>query len=183
MEDQELISKYLQGDEEAFQTLVKRYLKLVYNFVFLSVRDPEYAEDITQEVFIKVWSHLKKFDPSKSFKVWVYAIAKNSIFDFLRKKKLVPFSFLEREEEIYEVVDSEPLPNEILDGLNSAKKLDGALGKIDVLYRQVLVLYYQNGFNFREIAEILKTSVNTVKSRHRRALVLLEKVIKKADLG
>ncbi len=181
MEDKELIQKYLEGNDEAFQTLVKRYLSPIYNFVFSSVRDKHHAEDITQDVFIKVWTHLKRYDPSKSFKVWIYTIAKNSVYDFLRKKKDIPFSFLEKEGELFDIPDSEPLPDKILQLSDSSKTMDAALSKLAIPYREVLILYYQNGFNFREIAEIFKTSANTVKSRHRRALVMLKKIFKKPD--
>jgi RNA polymerase sigma-70 factor (ECF subfamily) len=181
MEDKELIQKYFAGDEASFQDLVKRYVKPIYNFVHSSVRDSQQAEDITQDVFIKVWTHLKRFDSAKNFKVWIYTIARNSVFDFLRKKKTVPFSFLEKEDEVYDVPDLGPLPDKILALADSGEKLDAALQKIPVNYREVLILYYQNGFNFREIAEILKTSANTIKSRHLRALAMLKKLLKKTD--
>jgi len=182
MEDKELVKKYLEfDDEEALQILIKRYLQPIYNFVHSSIRDPEQAEDITQDVFIKAWAHLKSFDDSKNFKVWIYTIAKHSVYDFLRKKKSIPFSFLEKENEVYEVVDVEPLPDKILRDADSGKKLDAALVKLPVNYRELVILYYQNGFNFREIAEILKTSVNTVKSRHLRAVGMLKKILKKKD--
>lgn len=177
MNDQELVSEYLRGDEKAFHELVNRYLQPIYNFVFSSVRDAAQAEDITQEVFIKAWTHLRRFDLSRNFKVWLYAIAKNCIFDFLRKKKTIPFSLLEKEDEVYEILDKEPQPDEILRLSDSGKTLDEALAKLSLDYREVLLLYYRDGFNFREIAEILKTSVNTIKSRHLRATAMLKKIL------
>jgi len=182
MEDQELVKKFLTFDDEgALQTLIRRYLQPIYNFVYSSVRDRHQAEDITQDVFIKAWAHLKNFDQSKSFKVWIYTIAKNSVYDFLRKKKTIPFSLLEEEGQIYEIADVEPLPDKILRDADEGKKLNAALEKLPLNYRDLIVLYYQNGFNFREIAEILKTSVNTVKSRHLRAIAMLKKILRKKD--
>jgi RNA polymerase sigma-70 factor (ECF subfamily) len=179
MEDQELIKKFLGGNEDSLQLLFQRYLQPIYHFVYSSVRDAGQAEDITQEVFIKVWGHLKSFDQTKNFRVWIYTIAKHTVYDFLRKKKLIPFSFLEREDEVYDVADTDPLPDKILETKQAGEKMEGALGTLSMQYREVLVLYYQEGFNFREIADILKTSVNTVKSRHRRALTLLKRAIQK----
>ncbi len=179
MNDQELIRLYLNGDEGAFQQLVQRYLHPIYNFVHQSVRDDQQAEDIAQEVFIRAWAHMKKFDITKSFKVWIYTIAKNLVFDFLRKKKSIPFSFLEKEDRVFDIVDTDPLPDTLLRQADVSKKVNAALGKIPVASREVLILYYRDGFNFREIAEIFKTSVNTIKSRHLRALAMLKKHFKK----
>jgi len=177
MNDQELVSDYLRGDEKAFPELVKRYIQPIHNFVFSSVRDAGQAEDITQEVFIKAWTHLRRFDLTKSFKVWLYAIAKNCIFDYLRKKKIVPFSALEQEDQVFEIPAREPGPDEILRQTDSWKTLDNAMGKLPFDSREVLILYYRDGFNFREIAEIFKTSVNTIKSRHLRAMAQLRKIL------
>ena len=93
IEDKILIQQYLKGDEKSLEILIARYLKPIYSFVYKNVGNPSEAEDITQEVFIKIWKNIKKFDQNKNFKPWIFQIAKNTSIDFLRKKKSIPFSF------------------------------------------------------------------------------------------
>ncbi|MFA6919366.1 MAG: sigma-70 family RNA polymerase sigma factor, partial [Patescibacteria group bacterium] len=90
--DEQLVQQYLSGDEKSLEVLIQKYLKPIYNFVYRYVGDMANAEDLTQEVFVKVWKNIKKFDRKKSFKTWIFCIAKNTAFDYLRKKKSIPLS-------------------------------------------------------------------------------------------
>jgi len=92
--DEQLIANYLKGDEELLEVLVRRYFKLIYNFVYQYTGSLEDSEDITQEVFVKVWRNFRKFNQKKSFKTWIFSIAKNTAIDFLRKKKQYHFQRL-----------------------------------------------------------------------------------------
>ena len=92
LEDKKLIQQYLKGDSKSLDFLIAKYLKMIYSFVYKNVGSQSDAEDITQEVFVKVWKNLKKFDQKKSFKPWIFQIAKNTSIDFLRKRKTIPFS-------------------------------------------------------------------------------------------
>jgi RNA polymerase sigma-70 factor (ECF subfamily) len=173
--DEQLVGDYLKGDEKSLEILIKRYLGPIYGFVFRFVGNREDAEEIAQEVFVKVWRNLKKFNRSKSFKTWIFSIAKNTAVDFLRKRRVQVFS----ETEIETVVDPAPLPQELLEKAEMVKLLEPALNKLERKYRMVLLLYYNDHFNFREIAEILDEPLNTIKSRHKRALIILKKLLLK----
>ena len=179
--EQILIEKYLQGDEQSLELLIGQYLKPIYSFVSRYVGNGQEAEDITQEVFVRVWRNLKKFDQTKSFKTWIFSIAKNASLDFLKKKKAIPFSEFDTEEGgnliIDTLADPSPLPLELLEKAGMAKMLNVAMEKLSPQYRMVLFLRYNDHFNFREIAESLGESLNTVTSRHRRALILLRSLI------
>ena len=72
--DQKLIADYLGGDEKALEILIYRYLKPIYSFVYRYVGNEQEAEDITQEIFVKAWRNLKKFNQNKSFKTWIFTI-------------------------------------------------------------------------------------------------------------
>ena len=85
--DKQLIINYLKGDEKSLELLIQSYLKPIYSFVYRCTGNTQDAEDVTQEVFVKVWRNLKKFDQRKSFKTWIFAIAKNTAFDHLKKRK------------------------------------------------------------------------------------------------
>lgn len=89
--DEQLVVSYLKGDEKALEILIKRYLKLIYSFAFRFVSNSQEAEDIAQEVFIKMWRNLKKFDKNKKFKSWIFSIAKNTCLDTMKKKKIIRF--------------------------------------------------------------------------------------------
>jgi len=75
-------------------------LPLIYNFSRRYAGDPDNASDITQEAFVKVWKNLKKFNISKNFRVWLFAIAKNTALDWIKKKKTLPLSLLNENEEV-----------------------------------------------------------------------------------
>ncbi len=176
--DQQLIENYLKGDEKSLELLVARYLKPIYGFVLSYVNDKEVAQDITQETFLKVWRNIKKIDKTKNFKSWLYTIAKNTAFDFLKKKKAIPFSnFEDAEGRNYlteKLVDVEFLPDKMAQVAEYKNNFLQAIETLSDKYKTVLMLYYYQHLNFREIAEFLHDPINTVKSRHRRGVVLLK---------
>jgi len=179
--DQQLIADYLAGDEKSLEVLFGRYLKSIYSFTYRYAGGGQDAEDVTQEVFVKVWRQIKKYDQSKSFKTWIFSIAKNTAIDFLKKKKAIPFSEFENEGGenmiIETLADPSPLPTELLEKAGMRQMLTSAMDKLSPKYRMVLFLRYNDHFNFREIAESLGEPLPTITSRHRRALIKLKKIL------
>jgi len=186
--DEQLVTNYLKGDEESLGILIKRYLKPIYSFVYRYVGDEQEAEDIVQDVFLKVWRNLKKFDQKKKFKTWIFSIAKNASVDFLRKsrsasggKRTIPFSDFENEkgENIFAetLADKNPLPDELFKRAGIAEIISAAINQLAPKYRMVLSARYHSQSTFREIAENLNEPLNTVKSRYRRALIMLRKLL------
>ena len=184
MSEQEnnLIEKTLSGDEEAFAEIVKIYLNQIYNFVFRLAGDCDAADDLTQETFVKAWRNLKKFDQKRNFKTWLFTIAKNTAFDWLKKKKEIPFStFADEEGESWleNVVDENILPDEILERSDLAEEMEKIIQKLPPHYRAILLLHYKEDFSLHEIAEIIGELYNTIKSRHQRGLVRLKELFSK----
>lgn len=177
--DNQLAADYLRGDAGALEILIKRHLRPLYGFICRYVRSASDAEDITQEVFVRVWRHLKKFDQGKSFKTWIFSIAKNACVDWLRKRKTAVLAAFGDEDgegaALDSLADPAPLPDELLQRRDLADALSAVLAGLPPDYRMVVLLYYHEQFNFREISEIIGEPLNTVKSRHRRALILLKK--------
>jgi RNA polymerase sigma-70 factor, ECF subfamily len=174
--DEALIAEYLAGDEEAFSLLVKRHLKTVYSFAARSVKSD--AEDITQEVFLKVWRNLGNYDSRDAkFKTWLMRIARNTVIDALRKRKPFAFSDLERdgEDTFGDTPDLEPLPDEIVARAHDERAIEAALAQTPPLYREIVLLHYMSGLTFHEIGQILDVPPNTARSRHRRALAHLRR--------
>ncbi|MFH0804110.1 MAG: RNA polymerase sigma factor [Candidatus Zambryskibacteria bacterium] len=174
-DDNEIVGAYLSGDLASFGVIIERHLGSVYNFVSRLSGDKDEANDITQEIFIKVWKNLKKFDTNKNFKTWILAIARNTVIDWFRKKKSISFSQLnppDRNEISFEetLVDVEPLPNEIFARKELTRELETALSKIRLDWREIIFLHYTEGLTFEEIGEVVGKPPNTVKSHHLRAL-------------
>ncbi|MBI3335018.1 MAG: sigma-70 family RNA polymerase sigma factor [Candidatus Portnoybacteria bacterium] len=185
LEEQVLIADYLKkGDEKSLEVLFTRYIKPIYRFVYGYTGNAQDAEDITQDAFVKAWRSLKRFDLQKSFKAWLFSIAKNSAIDFLKKKKSIPFSAFDTDQGgniLFDTLaDSSPSPQELFERAGVSKTISLAMEKLSDTYRAVLSLRYNDQLSFREIAEVLKESLHTVKSRHRRALILLKKVFPEA---
>ncbi len=179
-DDDFLIKKYLEGDQDSFKLLIDKYTPSIYNFSIRFV-GADYASDISQDVFIKIWKNIKSFNPQKAnFKTWVFTITRNTITDYLRKKKMVVFSALDKEEEIFaeNIVDKVILPDEALIKLEEKEFLNKLLDRMPINYRQVLILYYQEEMTFNEIGKMLDKPMNTVKSYHYRALILLKEMLK-----
>lgn len=179
IEDEKLIQLYIKGDEKSLEILIGRYLKMIYSFVYKNVGSQAEAEDITQEVFVKVWKNIKKFDQKKSFKPWVYQIAKNTSIDFLRKRKIIPFSKFENEKGQNMLVDNMPAtPDNLLENLSDKNVLAGAMQGLSEKEQKIINMRHRDGMSFKEIAEVLQESINTVKSRYRRTLANLKKNIR-----
>ncbi len=173
--DEKLVEKYLQGDEKSLDELVRRYAGHIYNFIYQYIRLPQEAEDLTQDTFFKVWRNLGKFDVKRKFKVWLFQIARNTVFDFLRKKKAQVMTDLGDEETgEYEAPDTGPLPEEIFAKKENELKARRIIESLPPIYQSVLSLYYLNDMNFREIADALGEPLDTVKARHRRAMLKLK---------
>ena len=175
--DEQLIAEYLKGNEQALRSLIERYLRPIYNFVYRYTGEFSHAEEITQDVFVSVWRNIDRFDPDRKFKTWLFAIAKNTALNWLKKKKPVNFSKFENESGgnvlLESTADPSPLPDELFELSNLSDKLSEAMDRLSPDYRVVLLLHYNDHMTFQEIAESLSESINTVKSRHRRALIQL----------
>ena len=178
--DENLIENYLGGDDLSLKLIIDKYTQLIYSYISrLAGKDS--AEDLTQDVFIKVWKNLKNFDTKRaSFKTWIYNIARNTTIDYLRKKKSISFSSLYEEDK--DLVEN--IPDDLTNQENIFIKnedvnfLKEAISLLPAHYKEILVLYYENEMTFKEIGELLDKPLNTVKSYHRRAIIKLKQELK-----
>lgn len=179
-EDNKLIERFLGGDDAALNQLIKKYLKPAYNFLSYFTRDRIELDDLAQVTFIKAWRNLKKFDQKRNFKTWIFAIAKNTAYDYFKKKKTLPFANFTDEEgnnRLENISDGSILPDEILERKDLTLELEKKLTEIPEYYRIILTLHYKEDFSLQEIAEILDKPYNTIKSSHRRGLEKLKKIL------
>lgn len=181
--DKQLVWDYLNGDETALNFIIRRHLKLVYNFAYRLTGNAQVSEDISQETFIKIWKNIKKYDQNQEFKTWLLTVAKNTAIDWLRKRKGFVFSDFETSDGKNLIADflSDPtlLPNEIAVQAEDKKFVGGLLDKLSPTDRKIISLRYNDSLTFGKIGRILGRPLNTVKSRHRRTLFFLKNLIQK----
>ncbi len=179
MEDDEgLVALWQAGDAHALARLVERYSGRVYSYVRRLSGSSEDAEDITSEVFVRVWKGLNSFNTSRTFKTWLYTIARNCTTDYLRKRKSVTFTSLSASDSFEDSLeDSAPMPDEQAIFNADALALEGALATLPIAQRDVLTLHYQEGMTYEEIGVVVGESRDTVKSRGTRALKALRTLL------
>lgn len=176
--DEQIIVEYLNGDTKAFASLVGRYLKPVNNFVNRMIGDADESEDVTQDIFLKVWKKIKKYRTGSNFKIWIFAIARNATIDHLRKKKHIIFSDFEHEDRNLltdNIADPAPLQDKVFAQMQDKEALEKALALLVPVYREVVLLRYREDLTFAEIGKITGKPLHTVKSQHRRGLEKLRK--------
>jgi RNA polymerase sigma-70 factor (ECF subfamily) len=181
LDDHTLVEETIDGNDDAYRTLVARHLPSVYSFCMHYMGNSEDAQDAAQESFVKAWRNLGRFDTSKSFRTWVFSIAKNTATDLMRKRKSVVFSKFDTGEDSNvltdTLADTEPLPDEVFSEAANAETVRAALRELKPRDQTILLLRYNEEQSFEDIARILKMSPNTVRSLHRRALMQLKKLL------
>ncbi|MFA6554652.1 MAG: RNA polymerase sigma factor [Candidatus Paceibacterota bacterium] len=180
--DEQLAELCRKQDHQAFQELMNRYLRPIFNFNRQYARAIEDVDDITQDTFFKVWKYIGKFKQGMTFRPWLYTIARNTALDHIKKKKAVSFSELDDNENNLSfaetIEDIEPSQIEILENDILSKNLSGKLESLHPDYQAVITLRYNEEMTFEEIAVVVNRPMNTVKSWHRRALIQLQKLMK-----
>jgi RNA polymerase sigma-70 factor, ECF subfamily len=176
LDDSAVVASFLGGEERAFQELVERYQTRLLNFVYRTIGDREKAEDLVQEVFIRVYRHLHRFDPSKKFSTWIYTIASNLAKNELRNRSrnpLVLFQTIKKnwqdEDRPLQFEDTSSRPDDLYRKRHLRTLVEESVAQLPEHHRQVFVLRELEGKSYEEIAEITETNLGTVKSRLNRA--------------
>jgi len=172
--DRELVRDAQRGAESAFEELVKRHQQRVLGLVSGILRRREDVEDVAQQVFLKAYVSLKKFDQRAAFSTWLYKITVNECWDYLRKKKVRPLTYEadmseEQLSQLEGAAEEDRLPQSPEERAEVRELLEWLLSKLNEPDRQLLVLKEIEGFSVQELAEILDLNVNTVKVRLFRA--------------
>ena len=162
-----------QGSDEAFELLVDKYQKPVYNLCYRMLGDPAEAEDAAQESFWRAYQSLKKYDPQRPFATWLLAISAHYCIDLIRKRRMVvlPMDILREED----APDLTPGPEtRFLQG-EERVAIQNLLSNLNSQDRAAVIMRYWYEFSYEEIAEALSLSVSAVKSRlHRSRIELAE---------
>ena len=179
MEDAGTVKKVLEGDVQAFQQVIEEYQKKLYDLAFRMIGNKQEAEDVLQDSFVKMYSRLSQYDPSYKFGNWAYTITLNTIRNFLRRKAILSFVYLDESP-----ADAAPKPGlpdlsqnieKDLHGRESLALLEKAVKKLPARLRETVILHYFQHTNIPETAGILGISENAVSVRLSRARESLHK--------
>ena len=165
VEDADLIRKARRGDVEAFNLLISRWEKRVFNYLLRILQNREDALDLSQDVFLKAYQNLRKLEDPQRFAAWLFRIAHNEAYSLFRKRKPEPEEPLET---------SRPAGGSGVFPIELSIAVSSALERLSADQREAVVLKIYQGFKFEEMSEILSCPVSTVKSRLYTALELLK---------
>lgn len=185
-DDKVLITAFKNGDKEAFQALVQKYESRVFNLCHRMVNDEVESRDLTQEVFLKIYRSIEKYQHNYAFYTWIYRIAVNCCIDYMRKKKRhantisLSLSYSDSagdQGKEMEIEDETYVPEQQLQNTELKEMLKVAIGQLSEKLQSIIVLKEIEGFTYEEIAEILNCSRGTVKSRLFRARERLREIL------
>ena len=168
--DETLMQKFKEGDEGAFMEIMERYQQKIFNFFLKQLHDYSLSEDLTQDVFIRIYKYGQTYDHKRKFRPWLYKIALN----LLRK-------------EMKHRADSNTAKKEIITDMQTYIYVDyelveavkNAISQLSPSQREVVIMKQYQGLTFKEIAHIMNCSENTIKSRLYQAFTTLRKKLKK----
>ncbi|MEP6690624.1 MAG: sigma-70 family RNA polymerase sigma factor [Gemmatimonadaceae bacterium] len=176
LDDSDLVGAFLTGEERAFAEIVERYQTRLLNFIYRTIGDRERAEDLVQEVFIRVYRHLHRFDRTKKFSTWAYTIASNLAKNELRNRSRNPLVFFQTikknwqdDDRPLQFEDATSRPDDMYRKRHLRSLVEASVEQLPEHHRQVFVLRELEGKSYEEIAEITGCNLGTVKSRLNRA--------------
>jgi len=184
MDEKQLVAAARQGDLASFNQLVLKYQSLAYNVAYRLLGEPDAAADATQDAFLKAYKALNKFR-GQSFQAWLLRIVTNTCYDVLRAAKRRPTSNLDdvllNPEHTWRLTDPGERPDEQVERQELALVLQWALAQLPLEQRTVVILSDVQGLTYDEIAEVMDTSLGTVKSRLSRARGKLRLLLQKQE--
>lgn len=184
--DQELINRYLAGNEVSLEQLIHRHKSKVYSYILMVVKDKQYADDIFQDAFIKVIHTLKSgtYKEEGKFIQWVMRISHNLVIDHFRKSRRIPF--VESQNDDVSIFDNLRIYDESAEDRIITEQIhQDVRALIDFLppeQREVLIMRHYSDMSFKEIAEQTNVSINTALGRMRYALINLRKMIEQREI-
>ena len=174
-DDIRLMERCSNGDRQAFEVLLTRYEKPVFNAAYRMLNSPDDARDVTQTVFLKVFEHLDQYDPKYRFFSWIYRITLNESINWLKKANRL--DMLDRE-----TADTAGGPEREASNEQLSEGMQAALMTISPDYRAVVVLKHLLGCSYQEISDVLEIPEKTVKSRLYTARQLLQQTLTERGL-
>lgn len=170
--DCDLVARAIRGREDGFNELVRRYQRPIAAYVYRMVGDYDAALDLTQEVFIKVYSSLERYRPEFKFSTWIYKIAHNASVDHLRRlssREQALSSEVDGEEREMTVMSRKLSPEQEYVVEERRAEIERVVRQLPAVYRELIILRHQHDLSYDEIAEVTSLPLGTVKNRLFRA--------------
>lgn len=165
MTDEDLVDRHRYGDEEAFTELFHRFNGMIYNVSYRMAGDPGVAEDLTQEVFLRIHRHLRKFAGRSSLKTWIYRITINHCNSRLGRKRIATRSLDDEASAYLQIADTRRGPESRTSAHETSQVVARALAQVPSPYREAVVLRDLEELDYQEIADVLGVRIGTVRSR------------------
>ncbi len=183
--DQELITQYLDGNERAFEELLTRHKSEIYTSIYLFVKDQSLAEDIFQEVFIKIINTLRsgKYNHEGKFVQWAMRIAYNMCVDQFRRKKRRPQVSPTETFDIFDVlhISDDNMETSMIKS-QTHQRVRQLVDMLPPEQREVVILRHYADMSFKEIAQLTRVSINTALGRMRYALINIRKMVEEKEI-
>ncbi len=185
LSDQELINQYISGNDRAFEVLLVRHKQKIYTSIYLFVKDHALAEDIFQEVFIKIIDTLRKgkYNHEGKFVQWAMRISYNMCVDYFRRSKRRPKV---TPTEAFDIFDVLPVKEDNAEQTIIRSQTHDKVRKlVDMLppeQREVVILRHYADMSFKEIAQLTRVSINTALGRMRYALINIRKMVEEKEI-
>ena len=186
LNDQQLIAHYLDGDERAFEELLSRHKQKIYTSIYLFVKDQSLAEDIFQEVFIKIIDTLRKgkYNHEGKFVQWAMRISYNMCVDYFRRSKRRPKVSPTETFDIFDVLQThEDNAEQTIIRSQTHDKIRHLVDMLPPEQREVVILRHYADMSFKEISQLTRVSINTALGRMRYALINIRKMIEEREVS
>lgn len=186
LSDYELIESFQQGNTRAFDTLIDRYQEKIYNTILFMVKDSYLAEDLIQEIFIKIIDNIKqkKYAEEGKFLSWALRISHNFCIDHFRKVKRTPTIKTSDDQDIFEVIKfSDHAADYKMTRSQTHKNIQELVDLLPEEQREIIVLRHYANLSFKEIAQMTNCSINTALGRMRYGLINLRKMMNERGMS
>lgn len=179
MTEQDWVKRARAGDDESFTRLVETYQTAIYNLCYRMLGNADEAEESAQEAFLRAYTQLGSYDPTRSFKTWLFSIASHYCIDRLRKRRLIWLSIEDENLPPHPALQEQtPGPEETTVRREQTEAIQRVLAKLAPDDRAVIVMRYWHAMSYEEIAETTRATVSSVKSRLHRARGTLAEMMK-----
>jgi RNA polymerase sigma-70 factor (ECF subfamily) len=180
-EDAKLVRRTLEGDQQAYTSLVEKYKDAVFNVAYRMLGNPTEAEDVAQEAFVRAYTQLHTYKESHRFSTWLLSIASHLAIDQLRRRRFLALP-LENVPFLEWIADLSQGPEDSALALEASDEMQRVLAVLPPKYRAVLVLRYWHDFSYEEIAEVLQLTPPLVKARLHRARELVARTMRASGM-
>jgi RNA polymerase sigma-70 factor, ECF subfamily len=175
-DDEQVIKQVKNGDAEAYGMLYEQYAEVIFRYVYSHLDNRLDAEDLTEEIFLRAWRALPKYDErGLPFSAFLFRIARNSLIDYYRQRKAV------QSIEDIELQSREPGPEEMVDVRIEDRNLRETIAKLREDYRNVLIFRFLSGLSPEETAQVMQRSVGAVRVLQHRALSALKDLMERGS--